>query len=278
MTTAAQQRESNLDFNRKLRLEAEFRPTIERIHRELTRFFVRSVEAGPGVPDVAAVERVALTPELLAHYEKVIDVFSDNMNRQLPADVKETEEEREAIAALLLLFSRNRAPSQAAIISSTSQQDAATALALAESVRLEQVDEGETFTQRDVAATAGAIFSRQLRARTETIVATETQSAAEVSKRTEVDVLLQNLPIPDGGGAPQTGKVWVSQGDNVVRPAHVQADSQVRLSSVPFDVAGEKLMEPGDTTLGASIGNVAGCRCSAVYDPAPIISARRVGL
>ena len=64
-------------------------------------------------------------------------------------------------------------------------------------------------------------------------------------------------------------KVWVSAHDARVRPgkrpgpfdhhdAHIQRTNLYN----PFIVSGEKLMFPGDTSLGASAGNVIRCRCS----------------
>jgi uncharacterized protein with gpF-like domain len=60
-------------------------------------------------------------------------------------------------------------------------------------------------------------------------------------------------------------KKWVTVGDDKVRPAHRVANGQIKPINQPFIVAGEKLMFPGDTSLGASIKNVANCRCNARY-------------
>ena len=64
-------------------------------------------------------------------------------------------------------------------------------------------------------------------------------------------------------------KVWSTMLDAKVRPAHAAAEGQGSNGSVraeaPFTVGGERLMFPGDTSLGASLGNVINCRCSAAY-------------
>jgi len=60
-------------------------------------------------------------------------------------------------------------------------------------------------------------------------------------------------------------KQWRTVGDELVRPAHNEANGQVRLVDEPFEVGGEYLMYPGDVSLGASMKNIANCRCAAVY-------------
>lgn len=56
-------------------------------------------------------------------------------------------------------------------------------------------------------------------------------------------------------------KRWVSQSDEKVRAAHLDANGQEVPIDEPFVVDGEELMYPGDTSLGASAGNVINCRC-----------------
>lgn len=70
---------------------------------------------------------------------------------------------------------------------------------------------------------------------------------------------------------------WVSMNDDRVRPAfnakptkaepwdHRRAHGQRRAMDEAFDVSGEKLMYPGDTSHGASAGNVINCRCVLLY-------------
>lgn len=56
-------------------------------------------------------------------------------------------------------------------------------------------------------------------------------------------------------------KVWRAVGDSKTRPAHSRASGQVVELGKPFLVGGEKLMYPGDWSLGASPGNTINCRC-----------------
>lgn len=64
-------------------------------------------------------------------------------------------------------------------------------------------------------------------------------------------------------------KNWIDSDDARVRPAdkptpfdHHHEDIGKQPLEKPFFVSGEELMFPGDTSLGASAGNICNCRCS----------------
>lgn len=60
-------------------------------------------------------------------------------------------------------------------------------------------------------------------------------------------------------------KRWVAKDEpGVTRPAHLDANRQEVPYDEPFEVGDEKLMYPGDISLGASAGNVINCRCTMV--------------
>ena len=61
-------------------------------------------------------------------------------------------------------------------------------------------------------------------------------------------------------------KIWVAARDTRTRAAHRAANGQKRLLTEPFDVGGEKLMNPGDPR--GSPANVIQCRCVLVYSRA----------
>jgi hypothetical protein len=82
-------------------------------------------------------------------------------------------------------------------------------------------------------------------------------------------------------GAAATGKdllkYWITERDDRVRGNpygqypdsnfdHWHADKQSVPLDDPFLVSGEQLRFPGDTQLGASLGNVINCRCFLAYD------------
>lgn len=59
-------------------------------------------------------------------------------------------------------------------------------------------------------------------------------------------------------------KTWITMLDPKVRDMHISAHGQKKPILRPFVVGGELLMEPKDTKLGASLGNVINCRCVSI--------------
>jgi len=63
-------------------------------------------------------------------------------------------------------------------------------------------------------------------------------------------------------------KTWNSLGDAFVRDKHADADGQTVEGEADFNVAGERLGWPGDSSKGASAGNVINCRCFLTWEVA----------
>ena len=130
-------------------------------------------------------------------------------------------------------------------------------------VQAEAMENGERLTQRALAARAADRFRSTIKGRASTIAATEIQTAVEGIKQTETDTFEATIAPTTMAGTTRTNyvKEWVTQGDEVVRPAHVQADSQQRPIEQPYLVGGENLMYPGDPA--GSPGNIINCRCDS---------------
>ena len=281
---ATDRQQAAKDLNAKLRLEAKLRPRVERVEREVVREVVRSLGNSRGLPDVEGFSADRLEPILLAHYEDVGEKFSKQIRGDLPQDVAITLEEEATVDATLVGFFERRAPEQAAIIAKNNRRDAERSIIAAADEGRRAVEAGDPMPGlREAALIAGAILFRGLRGRTTGIVMGETQAPAEASKLTELNTLLGNEPSVDSGqeAAPSpVMKTWVSQGDSRVRTPpdssfdHLRADSTEVPVNQPFRVSGESLMYPGDTSLGASIGNVANCRCSSITDPDEVFRER----
>lgn len=60
-------------------------------------------------------------------------------------------------------------------------------------------------------------------------------------------------------------KVWHTIMDGRERPAHGEADGQMVDVFDPFTVGEDLMMYPKDTSLGASLPNIIGCRCTVEY-------------
>lgn len=96
------------------------------------------------------------------------------------------------------------------------------------------------------------------------IALTETQNAAEGAKQLvleEYNSSLRNLFLT---GEYKSKKQWIAVLDEKTRDWHAEADSQIQSIEDPFIVNNEKLMNPGDTSLGASLNNIINCRCSSM--------------
>lgn len=275
---ATDRQRAALDLNAKLRLEVQLRPRIERVNRKLVRQVTRSLGNEGTLPDVEGISREELEPILAEHYLAVGAIFSRRTRGQLSGGARMTDEESAAVDAALAEFFDRRVPDQARQIGGTNARDASDAVVVAELERRRLVDEGAPMpSRREEALIVGAVFSRKLGGRTTSIVMLETQAPAEASKQTEVDVLLGNDPAVLGGDPtpdPRSDKEWATQGDQRVRQAHLDADSDIVPANQPFTVGGQFLMYPGDTSLGATVDNVINCRCSSLHDTSAIASAR----
>ena len=63
-------------------------------------------------------------------------------------------------------------------------------------------------------------------------------------------------------------KIWIPRIDGRERPEHgAMLNKKPIIKKEPFIVGGERLMYPGDSSLGASASNIVNCRCSQHYIP-----------
>ena len=115
-------------------------------------------------------------------------------------------------------------------------------------------------------------LDRSFKGRQSMIATTETQFMAERAKNIEASVISRNgdvdpSSINDGivVGNPNVKKEWAAILDEKTRLSHASADGQIQGLNEPYIVNGEYLMYPGDTSMGASLGNIINCRCSSLY-------------
>lgn len=264
------------DLTEKIRFERLLADDMRTFNRRLVRLTVRSQAEGTGVVDAATLEP-DLRKILSDHYDRVAPAFDNQITEILPKDIEATEEETAAIAAALALFFTGRAPEQAGIITATNQRDIAAAIDQAIDISQTEAAAGRRQSRIDIAIQSGVSLSRKLTGRVTSIAALETQAAAEAAKMTEAQILTGQLPSVTGGSlrVSNVTKEWFTQGDERVRSAHVSADSQKQDLNTPFTVGGQLLRYPGDTSLGATAGNVINCRCSSVVSRENVLAIRR---
>lgn len=266
------------DLRMKVKRERALLSSLRGLFTAIARDYRTGLLRG-SVPDVHARAGDALERVLLAHYRAVGEDFLGFISGQLSTDVRSTDEESAEIAVEAERAFARRAVQQAAAISRTTQKQADEGKAQA--ARLLRRPDGTGATDEEVIALAVTRMASSLARRAAVIATYETQWAAEASKVIEVTVLLQATGIVEVKGFQELGaatKTWRSQGDSRVRTGdfnHLAADGQRVPADQPFTVSGESLMWPGDTSMGASIGNVIRCRCSAEYDVGTIEDLRR---
>ena len=122
---------------------------------------------------------------------------------------------------------------------------------MAEELR-KSIADGDTLRERTrrVQEVLGGSKAQAVRiARTETVAGT---NAGQQAQRTTAEIDF---------------KEWSSVMDDRTREGkfnHLLPDMQIQPNDKPFIISGERLMFPGDISLGASGGNVIQCRCASV--------------
>ena len=269
--------QANREFRQKEKLENMFKPEIKKLFARMIRDFAASVLANGDHQN---------TREYLNDWEVVIKIHYERVQRAFSGTVAEQQktfmydwylkkmlgkqdngEERrlEALLATALIQWRNlNSKESAGLIVDTSLNNMSESLTQARELLIEAE---ESIDNRNVAATATPILKRKFAGRVDTIALTETQKVAESSKLLEAEALSGIEPIVIGPAlfVSATKKAWVTVGDKKVRTAHQRVNGQVRSLQEPFVVAGERLMYPGDSSLGASALNTVNCRCSSQY-------------
>ena len=283
-----------IDFNMKVILERSLRARMTRFHSKIAISFTKSVARNTGVPDFEVY-----TPELEkileAHYMRVGRAFVDRVDRMMSDESKQLVQVIEtklgqiaintiaikgvsAIPVVIARHFRVKALSESSKITQTTKNHARKVL---DEVRRQAVNAASIGAEQvQVASVSGSMFRMKLNGRLSGIVRLNTNEPAEVTKLTKIQLLRGEQPSIAGGGSSKGTKTWANQGDSRVRVTpdsrfnHLFAEQTVTLNK-PFIVSGEQLRFPGDSSLGASIGNIIECRCSATYDIADTVRSRR---
>lgn len=281
------------ELAKKKKLERRITRELRELFRSMTVDYVAFYAQAGGVFDTT-IYAADLEGVLLRHYRRTSKAFSGDIVKFLKKNIRNMDEA--IIASLQTLsvsnaqllkdivddlsgqvskqvdeFVRSKASKDTLTITRTNQKEIE--ISTAKAKRQLTLDLGREPTRREVAAKGGAIFRNRSFNRVGTIAATTTQVAAESTKQIERDALMgltNSVDARIAGVEPLKDKeIWISQGDNLVRDGdgngfnHLAADFQEKEDGV-FIVSGEALRFPGDSSQGASAGNIINCRCSAV--------------
>jgi HK97 family phage portal protein len=99
-----------------------------------------------------------------------------------------------------------------------------------------------------------SMYSEFSTIRAERIARTEVISASNLGSQTAARST--GLPLE---------KEWISTFDSRTRSPHASAHGQRRDMDRPYDVMGQRLMFPGDGSMGATADNLVQCRCTESY-------------
>lgn len=268
------------DLATKLRLERKLSARMRSLFGSIGRTLQNSLGTGVGSvsPSIARVWQPVLVQILVDHYATVAKTFARPIVAAMPSAVAPGEEERKALALALARVFGNRAEEQAKLVLETAERRVARSVGRAS---MAIAAPGSGLTSADLPRLAARDWVRRQVVQARAVATYETQTAAETAKGVVV-ARLSGHPSPvhkDVVGEPW--KVWQTQGDSRVRGAdgkgrfdHFDADGQRVPVSGSFEVSGERLRWPGDRSLGASDGNVYGCRCTALYETDTVAELR----
>lgn len=249
----SQRRNAQQDYNLKLRLERRLARKLVRLYNDM------SVSAIQHFLDTQNIIDLNLFLDdykntLNDHY---IDVAKAFRKRVQTKDVEITKEESDRLDAGVKKAADDRSSLSSAVIITNLQDDLNDSFAKATQ---ESQESGFDLTVRALAASALSNWRTTVLARARsTVPAVETQVAAENTKLATVQAHQNST---DNTSRTQFNQIWVTEGDERVRSAHIEAEGQIQVMGSPFIVGGELLRYPGDTSLGASLENVINCRCS----------------
>lgn len=119
------------------------------------------------------------------------------------------------------------------------------------------IDTGKPLTSEQVERITGRYSDRLLQLRAETI-SRETVGIMNKGRSEALDQMVEEGLVEDQ----DTKKTWHSTGDSRDRDTHAEMDGQERQRTEPFtSPSGARMMEPGDTELGAGPEETTNCRC-----------------
>lgn len=124
------------------------------------------------------------------------------------------------------------------------------------------IREGAAPSKEIAAKAINAYERRLLQLRGETVARVETMTALQKGKRQAFEQAIASGKVNEG----DVRKAWRSAGDLRVRDTHIGLNGDSAGFNEPFrSPSGALMMHPMDTSLGAGMEEIAGCRCDCEY-------------
>lgn len=123
------------------------------------------------------------------------------------------------------------------------------------------IDARQPVNPADIAKITQRYAERLLVTRADTVASIEAMAAYNAGRAE-----LYAQMVDDGLDPTAIFKRWKSRGDEKVRASHREMNGQKVPGAQPFITPrGARMMNPGDTSMGAPLSEVARCRCRAIY-------------
>ena len=274
---SARNRRARRNLALKLQLENTFKREVKSYFFNLRKKLFGSYARTGDLPRESEFREDTISM-LRKHYNRVYRAFgnemrlfiekSNQMNLQTKQDDVQDKIDR-VVDQAAAIYIVNESINRAGLIDRTTINDANESI---QQATQDIVESGGNVTTEAVSVIAAKKFRDKYNGRVDSVALTETQNSSEAFKEMEAAVVSVdgnadpvNVATAASIGNPDATKEWAAILDQVTREAHVIADGQTVPMSDPFVVDGELLRRPGDTSLGASSGNVINCRCSALY-------------
>lgn len=264
VTTRQQNQAAMRDIREKLRREAIIAAAlISGYFKPVSKFFFNEYKRTGAVPDLAdhhANLSDILNRQYFGTSKKFISQVRDALGKPENAEAinEAIEFNRDLLQSVDIFVSGN------SIATTTEKSLQDTVNKIIQEAQQQEIE----LSNLQVAKLAKKKFDSLTQGRVDTISMTQTQQASEGSKHTELSVLQQNNAIfPLAAVALATAtlkKTWHTMLDSRVRHAHSEAELQTVNFNDPYTVGGQLLMYPGDTSLGATPGNIINCRCASI--------------
>ncbi len=251
------------DTAKKLKQEAAISKALHKHYKLVAASFV-ALYAKRGQLINTISYQARLQNILAKHYSKTANIFKSQIRDELGEPDKNSVEIARDINDKLFREGLVFVPKSADNITKTTQK------VLNKHIKKAMADgaaAGVILTSRQIAKKVKNPFLEEMNNRADGVEApTQTTFPAEAAKHSEINSLIKLGAVIAGVNIlkAKKNKEWVTIIDGVTRHSHLVADGQKVPINQPFTVQGQKLMHPGDTTLGATIDNVAGCRCAMV--------------
>lgn len=241
-------------LNAKLRLERKLADGVRAFIKRQNEQAVRYAEQFRNRLD-ASINEPIIRQILKDHYTEVSNYFTPHVISEINAELSRNgidtvDKNDPALLAALALFISSESEAGAMRFVDRSNRDIAAA-----------------FSGENTIEHAGELLDSVTIRRSQAMAAEHTQRAAEGSKAEMANAAnsLVHGSLFLAGAAMEREKTWMTRMDKAVRDIHANALFQTVAAHLPFFVGGEQLMFPGDQSLGASMRNIANCRCSAIY-------------